>query len=372
MIVFGSQLDASRGEACRDPLTPPRGVHRAPCKPPRRMPGIPWLAWLCGRRAGPGGVPGDSSMAGTLQFSALCACRMVRWATRWLAVCALASLCGCNAMKLGYQQGDHLAYWWIDHYVDVSDAQEPATKEAIARFFAWHRKTQLPEITAVLAKAKGEVSQPLDGATVREMQEASRRLARESFDYAIPDLARMLLTLTPDQVKRMEDKLAESNAKYRRKYMSGNDRKQEDARFDKIMDYAKLVYGSFSDEQERQIRSAMGPTMQAAPARYEERLNRQREWLGLVHRVVDANPKPSVAEVETMLRSYGDRWQKPPHNRARRWEAYNEAGIALTVTIANLTTPQQKAHAVERFQGWIDDTRSLAREGQRGNAQAAN
>jgi hypothetical protein len=32
------------------------------------------------------------------------------------------------------------------------------------------------------------------------------------------------------------------------------------------------------------------------------------------------------------------------------------------VTIANLTTPEQKAHAVKRFQGWIEDVQALMRE----------
>jgi hypothetical protein len=34
-----------------------------------------------------------------------------------------------------------------------------------------------------------------------------------------------------------------------------------------------------------------------------------------------------------------------------------------TVTIANLTTPQQKQHARERLQGWIDDAHDLIRDG---------
>jgi hypothetical protein len=64
-----------------------------------------------------------------------------------------------------------------------------------------------------------------------------------------------------------------------------------------------------------------------------------------------------------MLRQFGDQWQKPPgREREANYEAANDAGVALTVAVANMTTPEQKKHAAERFQGWIDDAQSLMRE----------
>ena len=34
---------------------------------------------------------------------------------RLFLVTAVVALTACNALKLGYQQGDRLAYWWIDN-----------------------------------------------------------------------------------------------------------------------------------------------------------------------------------------------------------------------------------------------------------------
>lgn len=268
-------------------------------------------------------------------------------------------------MKLGYQQGDRLAYWWVDRYVDVSDAQEPPTREAIARFFAWHRRAQLPEIATVLTRVKGEVGGQVDAAMVRQVQQDSQRLGRQAFDNAVPDLADLMLTLTPDQIKRMESKFADSNAKYRKEFLKADPNARTDARFDKIMDYAKLIYGGFSSAQEQTIRDAMGPYMQGADARYAERVKRQQEWLGLAREISTSHPaKP---QVEDMLRKYADHWQRPAGGQQRS----TEAGVDLTVKIANLTTPEQKAHAVDRFQKWIDDTRSLMRDGGGSSSQAS-
>ncbi|WER46241.1 DUF6279 family lipoprotein [Cupriavidus sp. WKF15] len=274
-------------------------------------------------------------------------------------------------MKTGYQQGDRLAYWWIDHYVDVSGAQEPPMRDAIARFFAWHRQAQLPEISALLTQARDQVQQPVSAPAIAQLRESGLLLARQSFDQAIPDVADLLLTLTPAQIDRIERKFDEANTKYRKKFLSGNAEDREAARFNKVMDYAKLIYGSFSDEQQKAIHAAMGPPMQGVQARYAERLRRQEEWLALARQVQQT--RPPKAQVVELLRRYGDQWQHPPgQTRAASYDANNQAGVALAMTIANLTTPRQKAHAVDRFQKWIDDTHSLMRERQGNTAQAAN
>jgi len=268
----------------------------------------------------------------------------------------ILALAGCNAMKLGYQQGDRLAYWWVDRYVDVSDAQEPPTKEAIARFFAWHRRAQLPEIATVLTRVRGEVGGEVSPAMVRQVQQDSQRLGRQAFDNAVPDLADLMLSLTPDQIQRMESKFAESNAKYRKEFLKSDPAARTDARFDKIMSYAKLIYGSFSNDQERAIRDAMAPYMQSADARYTERVKRQQEWVALAREL--STIRPPKPQAEAMLRKYADDWQRPGSGEQRS----TSAGVDLTVRIANMTTPEQKAHAVKRFDGWINDTRSLMAE----------
>jgi hypothetical protein len=281
---------------------------------------------------------------------------------RLILATAVVALTACSAMKLGYQQGDRLAYWWIDNYVDVSASQEPPTRDAIARFFAWHRKDQLPEITGLLRQAKSDVQQPVSVSAVARIRDNAQRLARVAFDRSTPDVADLLLMLTPDQIARMEKKFADANAKYRKKYLRPDPAAREEARFDKVMDYARLVYGRFSSDQEATIRRAMVPVVQGTEARYAEKVKREQEWLALARQVqADHPPK---AQVVDMLKRYGDHWQNPPaRERNVRYEANNEAGLALAVTIANLTTPEQKAHAVQRFQTWIDDANSLMGEG---------
>lgn len=302
-------------------------------------------------------------MGGIRRLTAVAQIHNVRW-RELIAAGMLVLLTACNAMKLGYQQGDHLAYWWIDNYVDVSDDQEPQTRDAIARFFAWHRREQLPEIAALLQRAKSEVQGPVTEAQLERVRDDTQRMARVAFDHAIPDVADLLLTLTPEQIKRMERKFADGNEKYRKKFLRGSREDRLEARYDKVMEWATLIYGRFSREQQDAIRTALGPVVDNAEARFAERVKRQQAWMALVRQVQAEHPPK--ARVIALLQRFGDQWQAPP-TRERRvsYEANTEAGLSVAAQIANMTTPEQKRHAVERFQKWIEDTQSLMREAPR-------
>ena len=41
-----------------------------------------------------------------------------------------------------------LVYWWLDRYIDFNDTQTPRVHEAIKQWFAWHRRSQLPDYAA--------------------------------------------------------------------------------------------------------------------------------------------------------------------------------------------------------------------------------
>ena len=66
-------------------------------------------------------------------------------------------LAGCSALRLGYDQGPTLAWWWLDGYVDFRSEQAPRAKEAIRQWFAWHRTAQLPGHAAWLAAVRGRI-----------------------------------------------------------------------------------------------------------------------------------------------------------------------------------------------------------------------
>lgn len=293
--------------------------------------------------------------------------------SRWLVVLAAVSLLGClqacSTLKLGYQQGARLTYWWIDGQFDLQDAQTGPTREAIGHFFAWHRQDQLPRMVAVLRRAQDELQQPVTAPQIRAYQDAFQQFGRAAFDQAKPDIARLLLSTTPAQLVHVQNKLDASNEKFRRRYLGATPDDRLRARLKKVMEDARLMYGKFSAEQEEAIQAAITPMVDSTPARYDERIARQRVWLALIARV--QQERPDEATVVQWLTAYADQWQHAPGERGAQQRLRREADTAMLVTIANLTTPRQKQHARERLQGWINDARELMREAEPSPAPAS-
>jgi hypothetical protein len=272
---------------------------------------------------------------------------------RVLALTSLVMLCGCSALKSGYEQGEHLAYWWLDRYVDLEDSQTALAREGIANFFRWHRREQLPVIASLLEQAKDQVQHPVIATGVRQYQREAQRLGHLAFQQSWSDVAILLAALKPEQIGAMEKRMAEENAKYRRTYLRGDDDARLDARMKRVMRYAELIYGNFSAEQQQRIRAMLAPLVQTTPARLAQRERRQQAWLTLVREVVAE--RPPKEEIVRRLERFAATW------RDQVRAADTDVGIAVAVQIANLTTPAQKQHAVTRLQGWLDDTRALMR-----------
>jgi len=66
----------------------------------------------------------------------------------------------------------------------------------------------------------------------------------------------------------------------------------------------------------------------------------------------------TMSAVHTMLRDFFDRMDAP--ERKAFYDAYVDNTAKFLVAGIRITTPEQKAHAQQRMQGWINDFNSLA------------
>jgi hypothetical protein len=89
-------------------------------------------------------------------------------------MCAIFT--GCSAVRLGYNKLPEIGSWWLDSYIDFSDAQGPQAKAALHKLQAWHRKEELPAIAELLVQAQTLAPQNItpeqackiwDGAQIR-------------------------------------------------------------------------------------------------------------------------------------------------------------------------------------------------------------
>ncbi len=282
--------------------------------------------------------------------------------TRTVFVIALMVLAaGCSTIRFTYNHGDTLLYWWLNAYLDLDSDQSDWVKKDIDKLFQWHRSTQLRDYAGIMTKmqrqlADGNVTQDELLADYRDIKARTELLAFK----ALPDLADLAMSIKPDQVAQMEKKFAKNNADFRKKFMSGSVDDQQEARYKKAREQFELWFGNFSREQEAQLRKASDARPLDNDVFLQERMLRQKKIVALLRRIQQEklNKEQTMSAIHGMLREFFDRMDAP--DRKAFYDAYVDSTSKFIVAVIRITTPEQKAHAQQRMQGWINDFNALA------------
>lgn len=283
---------------------------------------------------------------------------------RRLALLLLAALLvqGCSAVRLGYGNADSLARWWIDQYLDMSPEQDALTRERLIRLLAWHRKTQLPDYVSVLRLGQRFVAGQPTVTDALALGDALIRRGRALAEQATPDIADLLATVSPEQIERMAERMAKKNADHAKEMQLLDDENgQRKARYKRILERTEYWFGDFSGEQKAAMRRLIDSQPTGSQFWYEERLRRQREWLGLVRLV--QSERPPHERIMQLLREYAARFDMPA-DPARRVQALalRRGSAELAVAIHALTTPMQRTHADLKLEDLMRDLSDLSHD----------
>jgi hypothetical protein len=278
-----------------------------------------------------------------------------------LLIVMMVLAAGCSAIRLTYNHGDTLLYWWLNAYLDLDSDQSDWVKKDIDNLFQWHRTTQLRDYAGLLAKmqrqlADGNVTQDELLSDYRDIKARTELLAFK----ALPQLADLAMSIKPDQIEQMEKKFAKNNDKFRHDFMSGSVEDQKNARYKKAMEQLNLWFGSFSRDQEAQLRKASDARPLDNDVWMQERVIRQKKIIALLQRIHQQklNKEQTMSAIHDLLRDFFDRMDAP--DRKAFFDAYVDSTSKFILSAIRISTPEQKAHAQQRMQGWITDLNALS------------
>lgn len=287
----------------------------------------------------------------------------LRRATRLFLLAFMVLLAACSSLQLAYNHGDTLLYWWLDGYVDLDSDQKPWVKRDIGNFFQWHRKTQLHDYAQVLQTARRQLQGTPTEADLLADYNDIRNRTEQLLLKTLPQLAELARALLPQQIAQVEKKFAANNDDFRHKNMKGDREHQLAFRYDKAMDQFELWFGRFSQEQQAAIRQASDARPLDNALWLDERMRRQQAILALLRQVQRERlgQDATMALIRTLIEDGFARRDKSGERRDF-FEQYDQGTAQLVLTVIRLATPAQKAHALKRMQGWIDDFNSLAEQ----------
>lgn len=282
--------------------------------------------------------------------------------SRLFLIALMTVIAACSSLRLAYNNGDTLLYWWLDGYVDLTSDQKGFVQKEIDKLFSWHRKTQLNDYIQILQTSQKQLAGNPTAADLQTTYDDVKNRTQKLLLKAAPELAELAVSLEPDQLDNLEKKFASNVDDFRKKNMKGDKEAQQKFRYKKSMEQFELWFGKFSSDQEAQIRKASDARPLDNEIWLNERKRRQNSILTLVRKVQKEklSKEATIPLINTLIKDSFNRLDNSENKQF--FEASEQGSLQLILTVIKIATPEQKEHAQKRMQGWINDFRSLAAE----------
>ena len=278
------------------------------------------------------------------------------------AVVMSASLSGCSAIKLGYNQLPEISSWWLDNYIDFTDNQAAQAKQALKKLQTWHRKEELPQIANLLVQAQSmapnNISQQQACEVWGQMEKRIDAVAQESSRLATP----IVLQLTPRQLRHLEKRWAVKNDDWKKDWLqpSAEDRlkKRLDATVDRFSDF----YGDLNAEQIKLLRQQIEQSLWSPEVAIQNRIKRQQSQLVVLQNLIQDAQKPgfNLAQAEKTVLQLSLQGVRPQDPTLLNLQLQLEQQACLNFSqFHNTTTPAQRQKAQRRLRAYEADLRDL-------------
>ncbi len=278
----------------------------------------------------------------------------------------LLLLGGCSVLRLAYDQAPNLSYWWIDGYLDVSGEQTPALRDAIDGWFAWHRRTQLPEYAALLARAQREVIEPTTPSAICGWSAEIEKRIDSALEEAVPAAAELILSLSPAQLQHMERRMAKGLTEARSDFAQADRAERLSKSFERSLDRVETLYGRLDAPQRERLAALLSQSTFDPERWLAERRLRQREMLQALATASAAGRggterSAALQQAQAAARAIAARFTRSPRADYRAYQQrLLQDNCQLAATMHNAMSPAQRQAARAKLKGWEDDLRSLA------------
>jgi len=269
-----------------------------------------------------------------------------------LAFAAAWLVAGCSALRLAYDNADTYLLFRANGYLDLDAKGSDELDERIDEFFAWHRRTALPQYARMADDAAKRVAKGLSREDLVWSYDSLVAQARQSLRYAAERVAPLHDRLTPQQVAHMEKRFAEDNRKFAREYLRGSEAERRKRRAKRIEERLEDWVGNLSSVQAEKVRQFSERTPLYDELRAKDRQRMQAEFVDMIRK----------REAQKRLPDWIANWdhgRDPAHAAAS--ERYRQEFLALVLEFDRTLAPEQRNRAAANFRRYAEDFRVLAR-----------
>ncbi|MDP4590025.1 MAG: DUF6279 family lipoprotein [Burkholderiaceae bacterium] len=211
----------------------------------------------------------------------------------------LLFLTGCSSVKLAYSSSPALIQYQLDSYLDLNDAQEATLKEQLQKFKAWHEQNALPVYAQTLKAWRVELKtgKQFTVDDILQKQAVLEEALMAMGAQAAVRLAPVLVTLTPEQRRRLSQEFAEKNAEYQEEQVKvAMTPKGQEERLEEVIDRYKDWLGDLTLAQKQLIKTWLDNRGRMVALWAQERMARQEALLDLIQESQDHGSAERAAQ----------------------------------------------------------------------------
>jgi hypothetical protein len=271
-------------------------------------------------------------------------------------------LTGCSAVRLGYNKLPEIASWWLDSYIDFTDAQGPKAKAALQKLQAWHRKEELPAIAELLAQAQALAPQNITPEQACKIWEGAQ-IRIESFIQESGRLAAPIVSqLSAKQLKHLEKEWASRNEDWKKQWLQGTPDTRIKKRVDLAAERFNSFYGDLNTEQRQLLKQQFSQSVWTPEWGYQQRLKRQQDQLSALQAMSSEVTKPgmSLPQVEKMMQALMLQSVRPRDEaELSKQLQFEQRACQNLAQLHNTMSPAQRLKAQRKLKDYETDVREL-------------
>jgi ribosomal protein S30 len=268
-------------------------------------------------------------------------------------------LSACSAIKLGYGTLPQVAYWWLDGFVDFDETQAGQVRQELGNLHDWHRRNELPRLIEVLERVERMVAADVSAEQACQVvSEVQLRMAAVA-ERAAPAVGALATTFTPEQLRHLERKYRQRNAKYTSEWIKRSPAERHEKRYEMMLDRIEMIYGSLDAGQRALLRAAVERSIYDPERVLAEFRRRQQDTLQALRQA--SAPGTSPEQASALLRATMHRVQNPADAAYRAWQQeLVQEGCRTFAAVHQSTTPAQREQAARRLRAYQRDLRDLS------------
>lgn len=165
-------------------------------------------------------------------------------------------LTGCSRVQFAYSQLDWVIPYYLEEYVDFTDAQRDVVDEKVDALLAWHCRTQLGVYADLLRSANADLQ---SGAMTRpRLDEYTVRLEghwRAIMQQASPAVADLLLSASDEQIEELFRSFKEKNESSHAEYADESDMERRERYRERMTEELERWFGPLQSPQQQAVHS---------------------------------------------------------------------------------------------------------------------